>query len=306
MTATAVSVSRMDGLAWLFLVVLAALWGSTFVFVEVMLTALPVLTLVALRVVIAAATLWAVALAIGAAPPPRRDAWAAFAVMGVCNNALPFSLIVWGQTAITAGLASVLVAVTPLFAALLAGVFLGDEALTRRKLVGILFGLAGVAVMIGPDALGAAANSVWGQAAVLGAALSYAFSAVFARRFKRMGLRPVSIAVGQTTTSSLILAPAALLIDHPFSLPMPSLGIWIVTVTNAILATGFAYIFYFALIARAGATNTALVTVLVPVVAVLVGIAVLGESVTSGQLAGMALIFAGLAVTDGRLLRRLP
>ncbi|MEM8853431.1 MAG: DMT family transporter [Pseudomonadota bacterium] len=304
--------ARMDATAWAMLLVLSLLWGSSFVFVEVILTELPVFTLVALRVMTAAAALWIVAFAVGAKLPRSPSMWLAFFLMGIFNNAVPFSLIVWGQTSISAGLAAILNATTPLFTALLAGMLLSDERLTTAKVTGICLGVLGVAVMIGPAAILSAGGAVLAQLAVVGAALSYGFSAVYGRRFKGLGVSPLVIAAGQASMSAAILLPIALVVDQPFALPMPSTGVWLSVLANGVLSTALAYILYFAILARSGATNVALVTVLVPVVAVLLGAATLGEAVTLEQLLGMALIALGFAVIDGRMMsalwgaRRLP
>ena len=294
---------RLDGPAFAMVLALAALWGGAFVLNEIILTALPVFTMVALRVSLAALTLWAIIIVIGRPVPRTVGIWLAFAVMGFFNNAVPFSLIVWGQSEITAGLAAILNATTPLFTGLLAGLVLADERLSASRLTGLAVGLVGVAVMIGPDALSAFGTDIAAQLAILGAALSYAVSAVFARRFQRFGLAPIVVAAGQTTMSSMILLPAAIVLERPFELAMPSPMVWTCLVALACLATAIAYILYFAIIARAGATNAALVTVLVPVFAILIGMALLGETITMAELAGMALIAGGLAIVDGRVLR---
>lgn len=296
--------TRMDAATWGMLVALAVLWGGSFIFVEVILVEVPVLTLVALRVGIASVILWAVVAASGKALPRSAGVWAAFLVMGIFNNAVPFSLIVWGQTEITAGLAAILNATTPLFAGLIAGVFLADERLSAAKVAGLLLGIAGVAVMIGPDAVASLGAHIVAELAVLGAALSYASAAVFGRRFHRLGISPLVLSAGQASASALVLVPLALLFDAPLSMPMPSAGVVLAILGNAVLSTALAYILYFAVLARAGATNAALVTVLVPVVAVLAGVLLLEEQVTAGQIGGMVLIIAGLAVIDGRLWRR--
>jgi len=296
---------RMDARAFAMLAALSILWGSSFVFVEVILTAVPVLTLVALRVSIAAATLWVAVLATGAHVPRRAGVWAAFALLGLLNNAVPFSLIVWGQTATTAGLAAILNATTPLFTALSAGIALADERLSARRLLGIAAGIAGVAVMIGPGAVGALGEDLPNQIAVLGAALSYATAAVFARRFGRLGVRPVTVAAGQLTASSLIMVPVALAFDGAAALAVASPLVWLAILANACLSTALAYILYFTILARAGATNVALVTVLVPVVAVLLAAATLGERLGFAEVFGMAMIFGGLVIIDGRLVQAL-
>lgn len=295
---------RMDPLAWTMLIALAIIWGLSFPIAEVALTGLPVLTVVALRVSLATVVLWAVVFALRVPLPRTRQAWAALFILGLLNNAIPFSLIVWGQTTITAGLAAVLNATTPLFAGILAGIFLADERLTPARLGGILLGVAGVAVIVGPSVLETVGEHVMAQLAILGAAFAYGCASVFARRFKRLGVPPVVIGAGQTLSASLVLVPAALLIDRPFELAAPSTAVWAAVVAFAVPGTALAYILYFAILARAGATNTALVTVLIPVVAVFAGAVYLGEEVTGAQLAGMALITLGLSVIDGRLWRR--
>ncbi|MEM6763112.1 MAG: DMT family transporter [Pseudomonadota bacterium] len=286
------------------LVLLSVLWGSSFVFVELILTAIPVFTLVALRVSIAAIALWISVLATGAKLPTALPVWAAFGVLGLLNNVVPFSLIVWGQTAITAGLAAILNATTPIFTAVIATLVLADEKLTAAKMAGLILGLCGVAVMIGPDAVATLGEDLFHQLAVLGAALSYGFAAVFVRRFKGFGAPPMVIAAGQTSAAGLIMVPVALLVDGPSVLGAPGLGVWSAILANAVLSTAFAYCLYFILLRRAGATNTVLVTVLVPVVAVVVGTITLNEALSATQIVGMMLIFCALAVIDGRLLRR--
>ena len=296
--------ARMDGVAWIMLVGLALVWGFSFPFAQIALTELPVLTVVALRVGLATVTLWGAVLVMGLPVPRSPAVWASLAVMGVTNNVIPFSLIVWGQTAITSGLAAVLNGTTPLFAGVIAGLMLPDERLTARRVAGILFGVLGVAVIVGPGVLGDLGRALWAQLAVLGAAISYACSSVFARGMGRFSLNPVVLSAGQTLFSALILVPAALLVDDPLSLAMPSAGVWLAVLGYAVPGTALAYILYFAIIGRAGATNATLVTVLIPVVAVLSGALLLGEAVTLRQLAGMGLIVLGLSVIDGRVWRR--
>lgn len=294
---------RMDGPAWAMLLVLSVLWGGSFVFTEVILAELPVLTMVASRLVIATATLW-LALAIARAPlPATAQVWRAFAIMAVCNNIVPFTLIAFGQTQLTGGLAAVLNATTPIFTGILAGLMLPDERLTARRVVGLLLGLAGVIVVIGPGAL-AFGSDILAALAALGAAMSYAISTVFARRFARLGVSPVAASAGQTAIACVVVVPAALLVDTPWTLPVPSVEVVAALLAFGCLSTAAGYILFFRILARAG-TNVALVTVLVPVVAVVVGALTLGEPVTGRQLAGMATIFLGLAVVDGRLLQRL-
>ena len=301
---TATINARMGVAEWTMLLALSVLWGGSFFFVEIAVTALPPLTIVAIRVGLAAIALWAFVLATRRPLPRSTGVWIAFAAMGLLNNVLPFSLIVWGQTEIASGLASILNATTPLFTVLVAGAALRDERISAMKVAGVAVGFAGVVVMVGPAALGGLDTHVLGQAAVLGAALSYAFAGVFGRRFKAMGVDPIVTAAGQVAASAVMLGPVALVVDRPFALPVPGMEVWAALIALAILSTAVAYVLYFRILASAGATNLLLVTFLVPVSAVLLGTLVLGERLAAPHIAGMALIGLGLSVIDGRLWRR--
>jgi drug/metabolite transporter (DMT)-like permease len=223
------------------------------------------------------------------------------------NNVIPFSFIVWGQAHIASGLASVLNATTPLFGVVVAGLLLADERATPMKLVGVVVGFIGVVMMVGMPSLGLASQSATlAQFAILVAALSYAFAGVFGRRFKGMGLSPVVVAAGQVTGSSLVLAPVALYIDGLPTLlgtDAPSLASWASILTLAVFSTALAYVLYFKILASAGATNIMLVTLLVPMSAILLGSLFLHETLEWVHFVGMGLIAMGLAVIDGRLIR---
>jgi Predicted permeases len=287
---------------WALLILLSIVWGGSFLFVGIAVKELPPLTIVALRVALAAIVLRLVLAVMGMSLPRARRVWAAFLVMGILNNAIPFTLIVWGQSHIASGLASILNATTPLFTVVVAHALTADEQLTGQRLAGVVVGFAGVAIMIGAAAFNVRDASVPAQVAVLGAALSYAFAGVFGRRFKAMGLAPLPSAAGQVTASSLLLLPMALLVDRPWTLPVPSSGALMSVAGLALLSTAFAYILFFRLLARAGATNVGLVTFLIPVSAILFGSLILGERLEPRHFAGMGLIGAGLILIDGRLL----
>jgi drug/metabolite transporter (DMT)-like permease len=234
--------------------------------------------------------------------PGDCRSWVAFFVMGLLNNIIPFCLIVWSQTHITSGLAAILNASTPLLTVIVAHICTDDEKMTGNRLAGVLIGILGVVVMIGPAALGGLGTNVTAQLAVVVAALSYAFAAIYGRRFSRMGIAPIITATGQVTAAALALLPVALLVEHPWALPMPGLAVQGAVVGQAVLSTALAYILYFRILATAGATNLLLVTFLMPVSAIVLGIAVLGERLSLRHFIGMALIGAGLAAIDGRLL----
>ena len=288
------------GLLWL----LAFLWGGSYFFTEIALTALPPLTIVTIRVGLAAITLWALVRMRGLSPPGGWRPWAVFAGMAILNNVIPFSLIVWGQTRIDSSLASILNGATPLWTVLLAHVW-ASERLTINRVAGVVIGMAGVAWMLGAGALTGSLTdgALWGEIAVLGATLSYACSAIYARRY--LTGPPLVTAAGQVTMATLLMIPAMLLIDQPWTLPKPGMDVVLALIGFGVLSTGFAYWLYFTLMARAGATNVMLVTLLNPVSAILLGTLILGERLEAQHLTGMALIAFGLIVLDGRALRLL-
>ena len=292
---------KMGASEWVLLLILSVLWGGSFFFVGVAVKALPPFTIVALRVGLAAVVLNIVVRATGLRMPTDRRLWGAFFGMGLLNNMIPFCLIVWGQTHIASGLASIFNATTPLFTVIVAHAFTKDEKISGGRLGGILIGFIGVAVIIGLDSLGGLGTNTLAQFAVLVAALSYAFAGVYGRRFKSMGVAPLVTATGQVTASTILLTPLALVVDQPWTLTMPGVGVWSAIIGLALVSTALAYIIYFRILATAGATNLLLVTFLIPVSAILLGVFFLGEQLTGKDLAGMVLICFGLAAIDGRM-----
>jgi drug/metabolite transporter (DMT)-like permease len=287
---------------WALIVVLSIIWGGSFFFIGVAVKGLPPFTIVALRVGIAATVLNLIVLAAGLRMPSRRQAWTAFFGMGFLNNLLPFCLIVWGQTRIASGLASILNATTPLFAVIAAHLLTAEEKMTVNRLIGVLIGLSGVVLVIGPDALKGLGANVVAQLAVLGAAICYSIAGVFGRRFRRMGISPLITATGQVSAATVMLLPLAILADRPWQLPVPAPEIWGAILGLALISTALAYIIFFRVLGSAGATNILLVTFLIPVSAILLGAAFLGERLEIKHTAGMAMIGLGLAAIDGRLL----
>jgi drug/metabolite transporter (DMT)-like permease len=255
------------------------------------------MTVAFLRVSIAAATLYVLVRAMGLEMPKGAE-WGPFLVMGAINNVVPFSLLFWAMTEVTSGLAAILNASTPLFTVLLAHVFTADERFSPAKLFGVLIGLAGVAVLIGVDALDGLGFAVLAQLACVGAAVSYAFASIWGRRL--VGRPPMVVATGQVASSTLLLLPIILVVDTPWRLGMPS-GVTIGAVLGlAVVSTALAYVIYFRILRVAGATNLTLVTFLIPVSAMAFGVALLGETVAADDFLGMALIGIGLAAIDGR------
>ena len=288
---------------WFLLLSLSVLWGGSFFFAKVALGGLGPLTVVFGRVALAA-------LALNLINPLRRDApWRTFFAMGALNNVIPFTLIFWGQTHIASGLASILNATTPLFTVVVAHLLTDDEKVTGWKVVALLSGIAGVAVLIGPTAFMQPNDSLWGELACLAAALSYAFAGIYGRRFRAMGIAPLDAATGQVTASSLLILPIMLSVEQLWNGPLPTPTIWAATfgalAALALLSTALAYVLYFRILAAAGATNLLLVTFLIPVTSILLGAVFLQERLESRHFAGMALICLGLLVIDGRLGRLL-
>ena len=288
----------MSATDWLLLVALSILWGGSFFFAKLAVLELPPLTVALGRVARAAAMLVVLARATGVALPGRIAAWGPYLVMGLLNNAIPFALIFWGQTHIPSGLAAILNATTPLFTVLVANWATAVEKLNAPRLAGVGAGLAGVVVMIGPDLLRELGANVLGQLACLLAALSYAFAGVYGRRFR--GEPPLRVAAGQLIASSVLLAPVVILLDRPWTLSPPGATAIAALLALAALSTALAYLIYFRILARAGATNVLLVTFLIPVSAILLGTLVLGEQLALRHLIGMAAIGIGLAAIDGR------
>lgn len=296
---------KMDAFDWVMLITLATVWGGSFLFNAILVAELPVITIVAIRVTAAALALWGFVRVTGRAIPTAPEVWGALLILGVLNNAIPFSLIVQGQTQITSGLASILNATTPLFTILVAGFFLTDERFSVLRVLGVIVGFSGVILMVGPEALGGLGADFWAQLCALGAALSYGFASVFGRRFRRLRVDPVMVATGQVTMSSLVLWPIALWIDGPQDILGLSFNAAASMFGLAVLCTSFAYILYFRILERAGATNISLVTFLVPISAIILGVLVLGETIFIKEIIGMSLIGLGLAIIDGRLFQRL-
>ncbi len=288
--------------AWAMLVLLSLCWGGSFFFTGIAVTELPTFTIVVLRVGLASLALWAVVLASATDMPQNLSFWSAIALMAVFNSVIPFLLIVWGQSHVPSGLASIFVATTPLFGVLLAHFMTSDERVTVPRVFGVVCGFAGVVVLIGPGLLGDLGTDLLAQLSLLGGALCYALSSIYGRRFSRDGISPLITATGQLTVSTLLLLPLALYIDQPWTLPMPSLATSAAVLGVALVSTAFAFLLFFRILATAGATNLLLVNFLVPVSAVMLGVLILGETLKTEHLVGMALIFAGLALRDGKLL----
>jgi drug/metabolite transporter (DMT)-like permease len=289
---------------WAILLVLSVLWGGSFFFIGIAIHSIAPMTLVLLRVSFASGLLWVWRLV-------GPDKWVlpqavipALFLLALLNNAVPFILFAFAQRTIPSGLASILNATTPIWGVIVAHIFTHDERMTPAKVAGVLLGFTGVAIMIGADLLGQIGRDVLAQLACLASTLSYALASVWGRRFRGLGVSPVGVATGSLSAAAIILLPMVLLFEPPWYALAPAPQAWAALAGLATFSTAIAYILYFRLLASAGATNSLLVTFLIPVTAILLGTFVLGEHLAPRHFAGMALIGLGLAAIDGRLLKR--
>lgn len=233
--------------------------------------------------------------------PHDLKSWGSYFVMGLISNVIPFSLIVWGQTQISAGEASILNAMTPIFTVLVAHMFTDDERLSKHKAAGVLIGFCGVILMMLPRLEGGITLHGYGQLAVLCAALSYGFSVVWG---KRLSLQTPNVnATGMLMCSSALLLPLVLMFEPHFP-QEPHYSSVLSVLSIAVFSTALAYILFFKILGGAGATNISLVTLLVPVSAIFLGSMFLGEVLGLYHVLGMICIFAGLVCIDGRFLRK--
>jgi len=283
---------------------LSAIWGASFLSIHIALDDIVVATAVAHRVGWAALILWG-NVALRRLPLPRDlRIWGAFLVMGLLNNMIPFSLMAWGQLHIETGLTSILNAATAIFGVLVAALLLAYERLTPRRAIGVALGFAGVTTTIGLEALAGFDLRSLAQLAVLGGTLSYAVGAAWARRTLG-GLHPIVAAAGMRTGAALTMVPAARVLDGPITLDLQprtlaAIGYY------AVIATALAYVLYYRVLGMVGSGNLMLCTLLIPPVAIVLGVVVLGETLNLSAYAGFALLAAGLMVLNGKGKRPLP
>ncbi|MDJ0993917.1 MAG: DMT family transporter [Dinoroseobacter sp.] len=285
------------------LCLLSLIWGGSFLAIRTALDEITVVTSVAYRVGFAALALVIWLRLRGVTLPKSPQLWIKFAVMGFLNNVIPFLLMAWGQLYIPVGLTAILNAATAIFAVLVAAAFFADERLSFRRLAGVLLGFAGVTTAIGlQNLLNFSITSV-AQLAVLAGTLSYAFAGAWARAMLR-DVSPSIAATGMLVASTVIMVPVALLVDGRPSLPQ-SPSTYLAVAYYALIATAFAYLLYYRVLAMAGSGNLLLCTLLVVPVAITLGALVRGEALTATDFLGFGLLALGLIVLDGRLTRRL-
>lgn len=286
---------------WLKLLGLAVLWGGTFFFQSLSLRIWPTFTIVFFRVFFAAVVFWLIVLVTRQSVPRERRVWLAFLVMGLINNAIPFTLITWEQTHVEGGVASIINATASCFAVVFAHFLTRDEKLTVRRVLGVTVGLLGAYVLLRPEMDGGITARGLGEMAGLVAAMSLALAGIFGKRFRNQS--PVVTATGMLTCSSLLMLPLVVVFDKPWVLDVeiasmaPIAGL-------VLLSTVLAYLLYFSILRSAGATNLLLVTLLMPVTAHILGAAFLDEPLYASSVVGMLFVVTGLSIIDGRVVRR--
>lgn len=289
----------MRPLDWLMLIVLSIVWGGTYYFVAIALAEIPPLTLVLVRCIVAVGVLVPILLLLRFEFPRTAAKWRDYAVMAILNNIIPFTMIFYAQYAIPSGLAAVLNATTPLMSLLVLR-FVAGEPWTMNKLVGVVVGLAGVAILIGPAAIaGTNLTAVVSMLLCVAAAVCYGFSSLWGRRLTEFAA-PVS-AASQLSCSMLLLFPLAAGVDRFWTLPLPSTPIVLAVLGLGVLSTALAYILFFRILASAGPLNVMLVTLLIPPTAIGLGVVFLGETLLPHQVIGAVVIGISLLVIDGRL-----
>jgi len=290
---------KMGQAEWMLLILLSILWGSSFIFIEIALQSLTMFTIVFLRVGIAALILTIYLYLTGHHLPSKMVEWRRFLILGALRAALPISCIVWAETQIDSGLAGILNSTSPLFTAIIAHFLTSDDKLTTSRIIGIVVSMVGVGILIGVDALHGLTSQVIAQLAMLVATCSYGFAAVYGRRFK--GMSPIVSAAGMLIGAAILIFPLTIF-EQPWLLE-PTLASIGAILGLSLLSTALAFIIWFQLIFRVGASNTAMVTFLIPITALLLSATVLGENVRVTSLVGLVVILFGLAVAQNRFFK---
>lgn len=276
----------------LLLFILGSIWGTSFLFIKIVVGEVPPMTLVAGRLGLASLAMW-VFLRLRGVPFPRdRRLWSIYAITGLLNGALPFTLISWGEQYIPSGLAALLQSTTPIFTVILAHFLTRDDRFTAKKVLGTMLGFVGVGLLMWPELRGGVRASVWGQLAIVGSSISYALATIFARE-RLHGQPPLVSAAGQFTMGFVYILPLSLLIERPFALS-PSWTAIASWATLALLGTVIAYGIYYVLLQRTNATFTTTVTYIVPINGLILGALILHEHLHPELLISLALILSGV------------
>jgi len=283
---------------FLWLMLLAALWGPSFIFIKVAVEEIPPITLAAGRVALAALLLYLVLRIQGRNLPGFGTVWKHFAIMGFISNALPFVLFSWGEQYIDSAMAAILNGTTPIFTILLAHFFIADDRITPPKMVGVLLGFGGLILLILPSLFDGVEATTWGLLAITVAAVFYAMAIVYSRKNLR-GLPPMVAPTAQLTMAAVYLIPLSLLVDMPQTLPLPGWQAIASLLALAVFGTGIAFVIYYRLLEGSSATYLSMVTYLIPVVGIILGVLVLDEQLSWNAYAGCGLILVGVMAVNG-------
>ena len=287
---------------WLIFLALGFMWGSSYLFIKLAVDSFGTFTLITLRLLIGAIFLWIVLRAAKTPLPRERRTYGHLLVMATINIAIPFVLITWAEQSVDSALAAILNSTVPLFVLVIAPLFLADEPIRLNGVVGLAIGFIGVVLIVSPGLTGAI-STVPGMVALLGSSFSYAWGNVYARRNVR-GLAPLIPAVFQVSFALLIVGTLALTVERPWETATPDAQAWFSVIWLGILGSGMAYLAYFRLLSKWGATRTALVAYLLPIVGIVLGAVVLQEPIGPMLIAGTVLVTAGVALVNGRWGRR--
>lgn len=294
---------------FLWILLLAAIWGPSFLFIKVAVQDIPPVTMVMARVALASLTLFLIIRAQGRKLPPLGRVWFHFAFMGFFAHALPFVLFSWGELHVDSALASILNGTTPLFTVILAHFLVADDRMTPLKLAGTLLGFAGLVALVAPSLLAGVQVETWGLLGMAVAAICYAVTIIYSRQHLR-GLPPLVAPAAQLMMAAIFLLPVSLVVERPYTLPFPSLPALASLLSLSLLGTAVAFTVYYHILEKMNASELSMVTYLMPVFGVALGVVVLGEKLNWNAYLGCALILLGVMTVNGvfrfrwRLLRQ--
>jgi len=287
---------------WLLLFLLSLAWGFAFYLIAIALESFPPLTIVNIRLAVGAATLCMVMHWQGHRLPREAGWWWRFALLTILGNLIPFSLITWAETEISSSQAGLLMALMPISTMVLSHFFVHEDALTPRRLCGVMLGFGGVVVLVGGEALkGIGGSALLAQLAVLTATVAYASNTVYAKRLPPIDT--VVVATGSLSVGTLLLLPFTLYLEHALWVA-PSFNALAATLTLGIVSTGLATWTYFRVVTDCGPSFLSIINYIIPAIAFAAGVVFLGESAEPSQFAGLLLILAGIALTQNRALRK--
>ena len=285
---------------WALIIMLGAIWGCSFLFNAVLIREISPLWVSAGRVTIGAVICWAFFFAMRRKAPSDWRIYAQLVVLGILNYAIPFALFPWSEEHLASGIVGVINGMTPMTTVIVSQLWPGGEKATPNKIAGVVIGLLG-AVLLASPSLGAGSTEVVALLAALVATLCYALTLNYARRFK--GLDSATVASSSLTGAAIVMIPIALFFS---GVPVITKAeTWASLFGIAVFSTSFSFLLVYWLLPRVGATNLSLNTFITPISAILLGVLVLHEGMAPIQIAGIAVIFIGLVVIDGRLLKRL-